>query len=108
MPMGSTIAADFAVAGFRVIGNVMEWIVKNLRGEFSGHKLQGPCSPGLACSVLFVPSSRTWKGSNHGAPPWFGANGGRFPRCGRSQGNAIFPVWGSNVIGGRFRGVGDS
>src|SRR2546422_8563558 len=26
--------------------------------------------------------------------PWFGANGGRFPRCGRNQGNANLPVCG--------------
>ena len=38
----------------------------------------------------------------------FGAKGGRLPRCGRSHGNASLPVCGSNVIGGRFSGVGDS
>src|SRR6187401_328373 len=106
--MGSTIAADFAVAGLRVIGKVMEWTVKNLRGAFSGQRLQGPCSPGLAGSVLFVPSSRTWNGSSQGAPPWFGAKGGRLPKWGRSQGNASFPVCGSKVIGGRLSGVGDT
>ena len=86
------MAGVFAVAFFNVIGRVMAWIVKNLRGAFSGQRLHGPCSPGRACSVLFVPSSLTWNGSSHGAPPWLGANGGRFPRCGRSHGNANLPV----------------
>jgi len=27
MPIGSTIAGDFGVAGFSVIGSVIEWIV---------------------------------------------------------------------------------
>src|SRR5512147_1484060 len=108
IPIGSTMAGDLAVAGFNVIGKVIALTLKCLRGESDGQRLQGPCSPGLAGSVLFVPSSRTWKGSSQGAPPWFGAKGGRFPRWGRSQGNASLPVCGSKVIGGRFNGVGDA
>jgi hypothetical protein len=57
------------IADLNVIGNVIAWIVKNFLGEFSGQRLHGPCSPGLACSVLLVPSSRTRNGSSHGAPP---------------------------------------
>ena len=108
MPFGSTMAGVLGVAVFNVIGSVIAWMLKYLRGESVGQRLQGPCSPGLAGSVLLVPSSRTWKGSSQGAPPWFGANGGRLPRCGRNQGNASFPVCGSKVIAGRFSGVGDT
>jgi hypothetical protein len=69
MPIGSTTAAALGVAVLRVIGKVIEWIVKYLRGAFSGQRLQGPCAPGAGGSVPLVPSSRTRNGSSQGAPP---------------------------------------
>ena len=46
-------------------------------------------------------------GSRYGAGPWFGANGGRLPRCGRRNGYASLPVCGSKRSGGRSPGAGD-
>src|SRR5574341_1239495 len=74
----------------------MKWIVYCLRPAFSGHRLQRPCSPGLAGWFVSSPTAplppgsvdrapfslAMWIGSSHGAGPWWRANGTRLPKWG--------------------------
>src|SRR6185295_1163430 len=66
----------------------------------SGHRLQRPCSPGLAGSLVRTPFSSWWIGSSQGAPLWLGENGTRLPKCGFNNGQDIRPVVGSKRMGG--------
>src|SRR5574341_1269474 len=99
----------------------MKWIVYCLRPAFSGHRLQRPCSPGLAGWFVSSPTAplppgsvdrapfslAMWIGSSHGAGPWWRANGTRLPKWGLKCGHASLPVFSSNRIGGRLPGIGD-